>query len=161
MTFLERFDGILARIESAALIFVLSAMVLIAFLQVVLRNFFSYSILWGDVLLRHLVLWIGFLGASLATRENKHINVDVFSRLISQKKRHWVKRVTNLFSAFICALLSKAAYVFVQDERAAGTTIFLDFPLWIFMLIIFIGFVCITFRFLLQVIEPIMNDQDK
>ena len=156
MNQLLRIDRFLSRIESAALISVLAIMVLMAFLQVILRNFFSYSILWGDTFLRHLVLWVAFFGASLATREKKHINVDVFSQLLSPGKRRWVNLITSLFSLFVCALLSKAAYVFVADERAAGTTIFLNIPLWLFMSIILVGFVSITFRFLLQSLESIL-----
>jgi TRAP-type C4-dicarboxylate transport system permease small subunit len=127
-----------------------------AFLQVILRNFFSYSILWGDIFLRHMVLWVGFLGASLATREKRHINVDVLSRVLSPAKKRWVYLITSLFSTLVCALLSKAAYVFVADERAAGTTIFLNVPLWLFMSIILVGFVSITFRFLLQSLEAVL-----
>ena len=153
MDLILRLDRVLSRIESAALITVLAVMVLMAFLQVILRNFFSYSILWGDTFLRHMVLWVGFLGASLATREKKHINVDVLSRILSPEKRRWVNMVTALFSAFVCALLSKAAYVFVLDERSAGTELFLNLPLWIFMVIILIGFAIMTFRFLLQALD--------
>lgn len=156
MSLLLRLDRIFARIETAALILTLAAMVLMAFLQVILRNFFSYSILWADVFLRHLVLWVGFLGASLATREQKHINVDALSRLLSDRARRWVRLVTNLFSATVCAFLAKAAYVFVRDERAVGSTLFGDAPLWLFVVIVFIGFACMTFRFLLQALQSVL-----
>ena len=156
MDLIRRIDRFLSRLESTTLILVLTAMVLMAFLQVILRNFFSYSILWGDTFLRHLVLWIAFLGASLATRDKKHINVDVLSRFLSPKTKRWFRLMTALFSAFICALLTKAAYVFVVDERTAGTTIFLNIPLWIFMSIILIGFISMTFRFLLQSLESVL-----
>ncbi len=130
-----------------------------AFLQVILRNFFSAGIIWGDIFLRHLVLWLGFLGASLATRENRHINIDVFSRLLAGNYRRWASFITNLFSAFISGLLARAAYVFVRDERAAETTLFLDIPLWLFISIILIGFVIITFRFVIKAITPDQSDQ--
>lgn len=126
-----------------------------AFVQVILRNFFDYSILWADIFSRHLILWVGFIGASLATYENKHINIDVLSRFLSPKKKQLSTIFTRLFSAIICILLAKASYVFIADERAAGSTLFWGIPVWIFMSIIFIGFVVISFRFILQAIQAI------
>ncbi len=159
MKFLFTFDRILAKIESFILVSTLGLMISMAFLQVILRNFFSAGIIWGDIFLRHLVLWLGFLGASLATRENRHINIDVFSRLLSGNYRRWVSFITNLFSAFISGLLSRAAYVFIRDERAAETTLFLDIPLWLFISIILIGFIIITFRFLIKAVTRDQSDQ--
>ena len=54
--------------ETVLLIVILTVMILLSFLQVLLRNFFDQGLLWGDIFLRNLVLWVGFLGASLATR---------------------------------------------------------------------------------------------
>jgi len=76
----ERVDETIDRVEQTLLVTFLGFMILIAFLQIVLRNFFNTGLSGGDPLLRNLVLWIGFIGATLATREGKHINIDVVSR---------------------------------------------------------------------------------
>ena len=54
----------------------LGVMIVMAFSQVVLRNFFHTSIEWGDVFLRHMVLWIGFLGAVIAAGERRHLKIE-------------------------------------------------------------------------------------
>ncbi len=159
MKFLLTFDRILSKFESVILVATLGLMIFMAFLQVILRNFFSSGILWGDIFLRHLVLWIAFLGASLATKENRHINVDLFSRLLRHKHRRWSSFITNLFSSFISGLLARAAYIFIRYERDMETTLFLDIPTWLFMSIILIGFIIITFRFLIKAISPDYGDQ--
>jgi C4-dicarboxylate transporter DctQ subunit len=158
-TFLLQTDAILSRIENIILVLTLGSMIFIAFLQVILRNFFSAGIIWGDILLRHLVLWVGFLGASLASRENRHINIDALFRILPHKWKKLVYIITNLFSAIICALLVRAAYVFVGDERAAETTLFLGIPLWLFMSVILIGFMVMTFRFFIRAIFSTYSDQ--
>jgi len=79
---LQTVDSGLAYVETGLIILILGSMVLLSFLQVLMRNFFDTGILWGDIFLRHLVLWVGFIGASLATREEKHINIDLLTRLI-------------------------------------------------------------------------------
>ena len=58
-------------------------MIIMAFGQVVLRNFFHTSIEWGDVFLRHLVLWLGFLGAVIATGEGRHLKIEFINKLVA------------------------------------------------------------------------------
>lgn len=145
------------RTETFVLVLVLGIMVIFAFLQVVLRNIFNEGILWGDILLRHLVLWVGFLGASLATREQKHINIDIFSRFLSDKGKLIIRLFTNLFSVYICYLLADAGWTFVQDEQMMGTEIFTDIPAWYFQIIIPIGFILMSFRFLILALENIVD----
>jgi TRAP-type C4-dicarboxylate transport system permease small subunit len=161
MKTLENLNKWIERAETAVLVLVLGFMVIFAFLQVVLRNIFNEGILWGDIFLRHLVLWVGFLGASLATREAKHINIDVFTRFLSDKGKAILHLITNLFSVFICLLLSKAGWTFVQDEKMMGTTIFSEVPAWYFQIIIPIGFLLMAFRFLIQSFENIRSLAEK
>ena len=68
----QKWDDSLGRIEKFFVAGMLGVMILLAFLQIVLRNVFSSGISWGDPLVRYLVLWVGFIGASLATKESKH-----------------------------------------------------------------------------------------
>lgn len=153
MKAIEKLNSWIERAETIVLVSVLGIMVIFAFLQVVLRNIFNEGILWGDIFLRHLVLWVGFLGASLATREQKHINIDVFSRFMSDKGKGIVRLLTNLFSVYICYLLADASWTFVQDEQMMGTVVFADIPAWYFQTIIPIGFFLMAFRFLILALE--------
>lgn len=153
MKILNQINTGIEKLENVLLVFILSVMVLLAFLQVVLRNFFDQGILWGDILLRHLVLWVGFIGASLATREEKHINIDLFTRFLSEKGKHVSGIVTGLFAVFVCYVLADAGWTFVQDEMMAETTIFNEIPAWYFQLIIPFGFLLMAFRFLIIALE--------
>ena len=157
MKVIEKLNLWIERTETFLLVLVLGIMVIFAFLQVVLRNIFNEGILWGDILLRHLVLWVGFLGASLATREQKHINIDIFSRFLADKGKLIIRLMTNLFSVYICYLLADAGWTFVQDEQMMGTEIFTDIPAWYFQIIIPIGFILMSFRFLTLALENIVN----
>lgn len=154
---LKNIDTWIARFETIILVAVLSIMVLLAFLQVVLRNLFDEGILWGDTFLRHLVLWVGFLGASLATREKKHINIDLFTRFFKGKSKALILSITNLFAAVVCWFLTSAAWTFVMDEKEFNSTIFSDIPAWYFQIIIPIGFLLMAFRFLIISIEHIVE----
>ena len=153
MKYLHRLDNLIAHMEKWILVFIVMAMVSFAFLQVLLRNIFSEGFLGGDIILRHLVLWVGFIGASLATRENKHINIDVFSRFIKGRKKIFVEILVLLFSALVAYLLLKASISFVMMEKEFGSTLFGSVQAWYFQVIIPIGFMLILFRFSIQAIE--------
>jgi C4-dicarboxylate transporter, DctQ subunit len=157
MKTIKKIDNFISKIESVFLIILLSLMILIAFLQVILRNFFSTSILWGDIFLRHLVLWVGFLGAALATKESKHINIDALSRLLSPKIKKLAGFVTNLFAAIVCFFLTKASFTFIGFEKESQSTLFENIPTWIFQTIIIFGFGIIMFRFLIHSIENLIS----
>lgn len=159
MRFLKSVAAGLAVIERSLVVVFLGGMVLLAFLQVVLRNFFSSGILWADPLLRHAVLWIGFLGASLATGSEKHINLDIVSRLVSSRVSNAAHIVTTLFAAAVTAFLAHAGWTFVRDEMASADTLVTigerALPAWWFQLIIPIGFGLMAFRFLLRSAEHV------
>ena len=157
MKILELINRWIEKTETALLVFIVSVMVILAFLQVVLRNIFDEGILWGDIFLRHLVLWVGFIGASLATRQQKHINIDLFARLLSGKWKEFAKLITNLFAVYICALLADAGWTFVQDEIQYKTTVFKEVPAWYFQIIIPVGFLLMSFRFLIIALENIVH----
>jgi C4-dicarboxylate transporter DctQ subunit len=150
MKWLETINRSIEKVETILLVIILSTMVLLAFLQVVLRNLFDQGILWADIFLRHLVLWVGFIGASLATREEKHINIDLFTRFLSAKGKNIIQVGTNLFAFIICILMAEAGWTFVQDEKAMGTLLFNNVSAWYFQLIIPVGFFLMAFRFFIN-----------
>ena len=153
MIILKKINDSIAALEEWFLVVIIISMVLLSFLQVVLRNVLGQGILWGDPLLRHLVLWVGFIGASLATRSEKHINMDVFGRLLSSKSKLIVQIIINLFAVSVTWFLTYAAWNFVLEEKKFGDTLFGNLPVWYFQIIIPIGFLLMCLRFLFITIE--------
>jgi len=143
----ERVDEGIERVEQTLIVTFLGFMILIAFLQIVLRNFFSTGLDWGDQLLRNLVLWIGFIGATLATKEGKHINIDVVSRWLPSLGKNVVTFIIHLFSFFICCLLTYATLKFIKNEVQMENMTFLNIPAWVPEMILPITFSLMTFRF--------------
>jgi len=115
--FINAVSNALSWIERSLLVLMLAVITLLAFLQVILRNVFSEGILWADPLLRHMVLWMGFLGASLATQKEKHITIDLMTRFFRPPLTHLIRIATNLFASGVCWFLSQAGWTFLQNER--------------------------------------------
>jgi C4-dicarboxylate transporter DctQ subunit len=146
----KRLDKIIDRMEQRLLVTLLSLMILIAFSQIVLRNLFDTGLAWGDPLVRNLVLWVSFIGAALATKEGKHINIDVVSRWMPPRGKILVEAITGLFSSLVCALMTFAALKFIKNEAQMGGGTFLGIPLWIPEIILPITFALMALRFSLH-----------
>jgi TRAP-type C4-dicarboxylate transport system permease small subunit len=142
-----RLDRIIGRIEKALLSVMLATMILFAFLQIVLRNFFDTGLPWGDSLVRYLVLWVGYIGAALATRERIHINIDVMSQWLPGVSRTVNLLVVHCFSCLVCAVLTYASVLFVRNERLMGGMAFLDIPVWLLQLVLPATFALMTVRY--------------
>jgi len=153
MRLIQKINGYVAQTETYILVFVVLVMVVFSFAQVVLRNVFDLGILWGDIFLRHLVLWVGFIGASIASREEKHINIDVFSRLMKGRYKPLSQGTVYAFATFVSYLLMRASWAFVMDEREYETILFGDIASWYFQIIIPIGFGLMAIRFALHSVE--------
>ena len=152
MAIVQRINIFVSKIESWILVGIILLMVTMSFAQVVLR-FFSIGLLWGDILLRHLVLWVGFIGASVATQEEKHINIDVLSRFFKKRGKLIAKMIVYLFAVYISWLLADAAWEFVMEEKEYETMLYGQIAAWPFQIIIPIGFYIMSLRFALLTIE--------
>ena len=66
----------------------------------ILSVFFRYAlnspIVWSDEIVRYSLVWMTFAGAALATRDDKHILVDVIDTILPEKGR----KITNWFVDF-------------------------------------------------------------
>ncbi|MCP4723712.1 MAG: TRAP transporter small permease [bacterium] len=147
MKILRWIDNILSTAEKFLLVLFLSLMILLASFQVVLRNFFDWGIFWIDSFLRHLVLFVGFIGGAQATRIGKHINVDILARLLKESKKLKVAVVVNLFAMVVTAILAVKAWEFVTIEKEFGDVLSFGIQTWIVQIIIPLGFILIGFRF--------------
>jgi len=152
MKILKSIESVLNKIEGAVLIFLLLVMLFMAFGQVVLRNLSTGGIVWGDILLRHLVLWIGFLGAALATSGERHITIDILTRYLSDRFKGVVATVSNVFAAVICFLLFRASLTFIEFEISNNNTVFSEIPSWYAQIIIPVGYGLLTFHFIVRAI---------
>ncbi|MBW2229223.1 MAG: TRAP transporter small permease subunit [Deltaproteobacteria bacterium] len=139
-------------LEDIVLALLLGAMVLLAPLQIFLRNFFDLGIAWADPLLRVLVLWVGLLGAVAASRGNRQISVDVVSRLLAPRPQAALGVVTGAFTTFVSAFVAWQAARFVATEFQYESIAFSDIQAWIFQIVIPFSFGAIALRYALYTI---------
>jgi len=146
---LERVLRVIHGVEDGLLALVVVGMILLAGSQILLRNLFDTGFVWADPVLRVLVLWVGLLGALAASRTDKHISIDVFSRLLGPRSLGAVQSATTLFTATVSGLIAYHSGRFVAMEREAGIIGVAGLPAWLLQVIIPVGFGLIALRYLI------------
>lgn len=157
MTLLRLLDKALVKAETAVLVLFLSVMILLSFSQVVLRNVWGIGFLWADPLVRHLVIWVGFLGAAIATHEERHISIDAFTKFFPPRIKAAAHLLTSLFAIVVCYFLADAALTFLRDEKASADELVLAIPLWSAIVIIPSGYALMMLHFLVRVAEHVLT----
>lgn len=142
-TWIER----LHRLEDALLAILLTAMILLASTQIVLRNLFDSGLVWIDPMLRVLVLWLGLVGATVATRDNKHIRIDLLSRLFESNTHRLIQVFVGQVSAWTCLLVAWYGFGWIRLDYVDNVTAVAGIPAWMLEVIIPLSFSLIGLRY--------------
>jgi len=124
MTPLGRFVNTL---EEMAIAYILAAMTVITFVNVVMRYAFNHSILWGLEVTTILFAWLVLLGISYGFKRTAHLGVDAILNVVGAGP----KKVMVLLSAIAClaygGLMMKGAWdywaPFAGYQRTEGRVI--------------------------------------
>ncbi|SVA63424.1 uncharacterized protein METZ01_LOCUS116278 [marine metagenome] len=135
-------------LETSILVGVLSGMILLAGLQIVLRNFVGAGFSWVDEALRLMVLWIAMIGAVAASREYRHISIDILSRFLPPTARLWSALIVDLFTAGVSLALCWYSYEFVAFEFDDKAVLLGNLPAWPFEAVLPVAFGLIGYRYI-------------
>jgi len=138
--------GGIHRAEDVVAGVVLVAMAAIPIAEIGLRRLFGIGIPAAIPIVQHLTLWVGFLGAMLAAREDRLLALATTSFLPEGRSRAIFRAVATAFTTATCALLAHASLDLLLIEREAGTEIGAGIPTWIGMAILPVAFAVIAVR---------------
>ena len=141
--------------EDALLVALLSGMILLAFGQIVLRNFFGIGFIWTDEALRLLVLWLAVAGAVAASRSDKHINIAVLDRFLSGRAGAAKDVLIHGFSAAVCGVVCWHSFLFVRTSHEFGDLLLGDVPAWVLQAVLPLGFGLICYRYALFTVRDL------
>ena len=158
-SFLQNINTSLGKIETGLLCLIIAMMLGLAVLKIVMRYVFSASLLWSDIMLQHLTLWLCLLGAALATCERRHISIDVLSRILPEKITRWSNLVVDCLALIVVGILAYYGFIFLQDEQLSEAVLIGSVPLWWAKAIIPYGFVLIGIHLVLQIGIRLMGDE--
>jgi TRAP-type C4-dicarboxylate transport system permease small subunit len=144
-------------VETLLLAIILGCMTLLAFGQILLRNFFDIGLPWGDELLRLMVLWLALAGALAASRSDKHINVAILDRFLPQGLHRFVKFLNHLFTLLICVAVAWFSLQFVLTSKEFGDVLLGNVPAWWLQVALPLGFALMAWRYLLFLLSDVLT----
>lgn len=154
---LQGYNHRLARWERGLALGLLAMILLLGLAQICLRNVFARGIAGAEETQAHLVLWLGFVGASLATYEERHLRLDFLPRLLPLSWQPVLTLCTSLGAAIMCGLLCRAALTMVVLEYQAHTTLTIGIATWIAQSMIPVGFAVMGMRFALRALTLLLS----
>ena len=141
------FSNLINRIEEQIIAFLLGAMTLVTFVQVVLRYVFNTGFVWALELTIFLFAWLVLFGMSYGVRVGAHIGVDLLVKQLPPV----AAKVAGLASISLCiayaGLMAYGGYTDVDLLMTIGIEAEdLPIPLWMPKLILPIGYVLLVVR---------------
>ena len=143
---LKRIDYIIEKIEDVLSTVLFLSMVGIVCWGVICRYVLKIPFLQGEELARYLMIYVVYIGTSIAVKSKSHIGVEVFVDMLPDRIKKYVKIATEILCALIFMLLFGLSLHLlkhlVETMQMTTTThiptyvIFLCVPLGLFMSIL-------------------------
>lgn len=111
-----RLKNALISLEKVVAAISLLLLLIFTLLQIIFRNMFDYGFPQLDIISRHLVLFVLFMGAALISEKNNHIKIDILSAYLTDKMKKNIEKPLLLITAMICFLFSWFSAKFWLDE---------------------------------------------
>lgn len=152
------FDDALQKVEQWLIVIGLMVILITGVASIVLRNTVGWGLAFADVLARQITVWLGLLGATLATTTGEHINIDALSRMFKRKGLQLNRVFVGLMCVIGSGVLTYCAFAFwmfyfkqPQTIELGGMKVQSYWILTIFPL----AMVLMTIRYSVQTIEYI------
>lgn len=116
-------------LEETMIAFLLGAMTLITFVNVVLRYLFNDSLIWGLEVTLILFAWLVLLGISYGFKVTAHLGVDALINILPDRGRRGLAIVSALLCVAYALLILKGAWDYWAPFAALQPTEGRWFPL--------------------------------
>lgn len=150
---LKKIDHTAIIVEDGLIVGLIGGVVLFSVIQIVMRLFFNSGFIWADELIKMFVLWATLVASISASRENKHLKIDLISNLIAPQYSMLLQGFNALITSGICVIIAWHAFRFVALTFDFDETVLIDTPAWIAYSIIPIAFSLMSFRYLAACIK--------
>jgi len=138
----------LEHLEEGLIVFLMAAMTLVTFMQVVARYVFNYSFVWALELTGVMFAWLIFGGMSYGVRVGAHIGVDALVKTLGAAAARAVGVLAALLCIVYALIVTVGGYRYVRKMHDVGI-LMQDLPIeqWIPRVILPLGFALLALRF--------------
>lgn len=79
------------------------------------RNYFPDGYSWSKEISLIMLLWVGFIGASVCAHEGKHIRMGALQRIVPARLVRWTEAIGFLTTAAFCFFIALLGYIYAQE----------------------------------------------
>ncbi len=145
-------------LERWALLVFYSMLVITMAVEVLRREVFAYSSVWGEEIVRYAFIYLAWIGAAAAVRERAHIRIDVIFEFCSAR----VKALLYLFGDLVMLVVACYALYYSFESllvslKYGSVSHGLRVPMVWFLSAVPVGFTLLLYR-LLQSLRRDLSD---
>ncbi len=155
MAFLKLIDK---NLERWALLVFYTMLVVTMAVEVIRRELFAYSSIWGEEVVRYAFIYLAWIGAAAAVRDRAHIRIDVLYHYVPPR----IKALLYIFGDLAMAVIAVFA-VYWSFETVAVAYKFqsvshgLRVPMVWFLMAVPTGFALMLFRLAQSLVRDIAD----
>jgi C4-dicarboxylate transporter DctQ subunit len=157
----EKFDKVLETIERNIVGYATILLVIILFVNVVLRNFFHSGLVWGNELSSYLNIVAVYFAVSAGFKYGSHVGVSAFVDYVVPKAlRKGTAVLTHLVTIVFCATVCFFAYRMSAAQFANGqVSPVMSFPMGVIYAVLLIGMLMSCFRLVLEIVKLVKGGE--
>ncbi len=127
--YLKKFDQYITNIEEWTLFAIVIFALIALFANVILRYAFNYTLAWSEELVRIVIIYSTFIGASIATKKREMIKIDALVQIFPRLKTgltHYSNILMLIFAGMMVYYGYKMAHLQLITNQK---TIIMQIPL--------------------------------
>ncbi len=156
-------DRVMLVAEKIFLVAALLMMTMLVFIVAIDRWSDSINLgwFWATKLALFLMIWVGFIGASVATKERRHLAIDVAGKVLSPRGARIANFFTQIFAAGLCVSLAYYSWDLVLESKEYGDQEgVLPIPTWIIQLVIPYTLCMMSARFIENIFRKPLDEEE-
>ncbi|MGE0845506.1 MAG: TRAP transporter small permease [Flavobacteriaceae bacterium] len=135
------------RLEEGAIAFLLAAMTLLSFVQVILRYVFNSGLSWALEASTYLFAWLVLIGISYGVKVGAHIGVQALVDMLPPRVKRFVSLIAGGLCIVYAVLLTIGSWKYFQTVKMIGVTgEDINIQRWILLLVLPFGFAMLIVR---------------
>ncbi|KPK66657.1 MAG: hypothetical protein AMS21_01705 [Gemmatimonas sp. SG8_38_2] len=121
-------------------------------------NYFPDGYSWSKELSLIMLLWVGFLGASVCAHEGKHIQVGALKKVVPPSMARWTEALGYLTTAAFCLFMALLGYAYAKQAlQLEGRFEQTNIPDWVATIAVPFAFAMTMIRYVGSAISAILG----
>ena len=127
--------------------------------EVIARSILNKPTIWSLEIVTYMISCVAFFGSAYVLRINKHLEINLFTKILPIKVRLIFNLIANIIAFIFCFIAFYYGCKLINLSYILGVVSVseLRVPLWIPQMTVPIGFFALSLEFLIRILRLILN----